>query len=301
MKLSITIKPCRCVKINLIVFALVFILASMFFLVGCGGTSKASNSSNTTLSDSKYKEATFHSIGFQIPKEAVSQADSDDTAMYGLDNSYDLTIWMEYDPDSKSTGKSWYEAFSEFEDCELVESNGIDICIVLDDNPNPDKVATTLHFSYKGAFYSIVIDYSLDSKKNYKEFADSFYKSIKPVDSGTALQSTEDSSYDIPDGAIEWSKASQYVGKTVTLYGKVVDTEYASSSNSRPTFLDLGAAYPDSSRLSVVIWGKNRKNFSSAPESFYKGKTIAVTGEVYKYDGVCNIEVSSSSQIQVLE
>lgn len=91
------------------------------------------------------------------------------------------------------------------------------------------------------------------------------------------------------------------MGKTVTLYGKVVDTEYASSSNSRPTFLDLGAAYPDSSRLSVVIWGKNRKNFSSAPESFYKGKTIAVTGEVYKYDGVCNIEVSSSSQIQVLE
>ena len=204
---------------------------------------EASNSSNTTLSDSKYKEATFHSIGFQIQKRR-SQADSDDTAMYGLDNSYDLTIWMEYDPDSKSTGKSWYEALVSLKIVSLLSLTVSIFVLSSTTIQTPIKVATTLHFSYKGAFYSIVIDYSLDSKKNYKKSSDSFYKSIKPVDSGTALQSTEDSSYDIPDGAIEWSKASQYVGKTVTLYGKVVDTEYASSSNSRPTFLDLGAAYP---------------------------------------------------------
>lgn len=119
--------------------------------------------------------------------------------------------------------------------------------------------------------------------------------------SSTSKSGRAASAKTIPEGAIDWSKASQYVGKTATFYGKVVDAEYASSSNSSPTFLDLGAAYPDSSRLSIVIWGKNRSKFSSAPESLYKGKTIAVTGEVYKYDGVCNIEVSSPSQIVVID
>lgn len=104
----------------------------------------------------------------------------------------------------------------------------------------------------------------------------------------------------IPDGAIQWSHASDHVGEVVMVYGRVMSTKYASSSNGSPTFLDLGATYPDRDRVTITIWGRNRSAFSSAPEMFYRGKTLCVKGEVYLYNGVCNIEVSSPSQIAVL-
>ena len=33
---------------------------------------------------------------------------------------------------------------------------------------------------------------------------------------------------------------------------------------------------------------------------YLKGKTVAVRGKVYLYDGVCNVEVTSPDQITVL-
>lgn len=104
----------------------------------------------------------------------------------------------------------------------------------------------------------------------------------------------------IPDGAISWDEAGSYVGQTVTVYGPVASTRYVSSSNGEPTYINIGADYPDDNRLQVVIWGEDRARFSSAPESAYKGETIAVTGTLETYQGVLEIEVSSPSQIEVL-
>lgn len=104
----------------------------------------------------------------------------------------------------------------------------------------------------------------------------------------------------IPAGAISWQEAAEHVGETVTLYGPVVSAEFASDSNGSPTFLDVGASYPDSGRLSLTIWGENRSKFPEPPESSYKGEVILVTGEIYLYDRVCHVEVSSPSQITVL-
>lgn len=104
----------------------------------------------------------------------------------------------------------------------------------------------------------------------------------------------------VPADAIPWQEAASHVGETVTLYGPVVGAEYASDSNGSPTFLDVGASYPDGGRLSVTIWGEDRSNFPEPPERAYEGETVLVTGEVYQYDGVCHVEVSSPSQIAVL-
>lgn len=104
----------------------------------------------------------------------------------------------------------------------------------------------------------------------------------------------------VPEGAIDWTEASQHVGETVTLYGPVVGTEYASTSNGKPTFLNIGAKYPSKDRLTITIWGKNRSAFSAPPEKLYEGKTVAVRGRVYLYDGVCNVEITSPDQITVL-
>lgn len=104
----------------------------------------------------------------------------------------------------------------------------------------------------------------------------------------------------IPQGAIDWNEAGQHVGEVVTVFGPVAGASYASESNGAPTFINMGAPYPDEGRVSIVIWGENRSNFPSPPETMYSGKTICVTGEVYVYGNACNIEAQSPSQIEVV-
>lgn len=98
--------------------------------------------------------------------------------------------------------------------------------------------------------------------------------------------------------AILWNEAKYHIGDRVTVYGTVVGTRYASSSNGKPTFLNIGRDYPDPNRFTVVIWGRCRPNFSSSPEAYYRGKTIYVTGLITEYDGVAQIEVCYPYQIQ---
>jgi DNA/RNA endonuclease YhcR with UshA esterase domain len=101
--------------------------------------------------------------------------------------------------------------------------------------------------------------------------------------------------------AIPWDQASDYVGDRITVEGPVVSTKYANSSNGSPTFLNMGRDYPNTSRLTVLIWGGSRDNFSGAPESLYAGKTIRVKGSVSMYNGAAQIEVSDPSQITVVK
>ena len=46
---------------------------------------------------------------------------------------------------------------------------------------------------------------------------------------------------------IDWSVANQYSGESKTVCGPVMDTNYATSSNGQPTFLNVGKKYPDPS------------------------------------------------------
>ncbi len=97
---------------------------------------------------------------------------------------------------------------------------------------------------------------------------------------------------------ISWDEAKYHIGERTTICGPVVDTHYASTSSGQPTFLNLGKGYPDLDRFTVVIWGRNRYNFPLAPESYYYGKNICVTGLITEYQGAAQIEVSTPSQIQ---
>lgn len=105
----------------------------------------------------------------------------------------------------------------------------------------------------------------------------------------------------LPADAVDWSEAAYHVGESVAIYGRVVDTEFASDSTGQPTFLDIGKGYPDPSRLSVVIWGEDRNNFDASPERAYRGSKICVYGEVYEYEDHYCIQVASPSQIVVLD
>ena len=103
-------------------------------------------------------------------------------------------------------------------------------------------------------------------------------------------------------GAIPWEDAAGYYeGEYVTLFGVVEGSEYASASNGRPTFLNIGNEYPNSDRVTVVIWGENRDNFDIAPESYYLGELVVVRGELYYYEGVPEIEVYSPDDIFIVD
>lgn len=98
---------------------------------------------------------------------------------------------------------------------------------------------------------------------------------------------------------IDWRQAAQYAGQEVTICGPVVGAHYASSSNGRPTFLNIGEDYPSPNRFTVLIWGHDRDNFSQKPEEIYANLTICVHGKVEIYEGVAEIEVESPGQISV--
>lgn len=101
-----------------------------------------------------------------------------------------------------------------------------------------------------------------------------------------------------PD-TVSWNDAKNFIGQTKTVCGNVVRTTFAESTKGQPTYLDVGRAYPDASRLSIVIWGNQRANFPTPPETLYRGKTICVNGVIRTYQGVPQIEVRTPSQVQV--
>jgi DNA/RNA endonuclease YhcR with UshA esterase domain len=97
---------------------------------------------------------------------------------------------------------------------------------------------------------------------------------------------------------IQWNEAEYHIGEYKTVCGPVVDTHYASTSSGQPTFLNLGKAYPNPDRFTVVIWGDDRDSFPGPPEDYYYGKHIAVTGLIQEYEGSAEVFVSGPSQIQ---
>ena len=99
-------------------------------------------------------------------------------------------------------------------------------------------------------------------------------------------------------GAISWSRASRYIGRVETVKGPVAGAFYARSTNGSPTFLDLGADYPNPRRFTVLIWGRDRNKFRS-PENTYLGRTICVRGLIRLYRGGAEVFASSPSQIAI--
>lgn len=98
-----------------------------------------------------------------------------------------------------------------------------------------------------------------------------------------------------PD-AIAWKKAYGHVGETVTIKGTVKGIFQSTGSNGSPTFINIGRDYPENGRVTVVVWEENLPNFDNLYA--YEGEKVYVTGEIYMYDGVAQIEASDQSQIE---
>jgi hypothetical protein len=88
--------------------------------------------------------------------------------------------------------------------------------------------------------------------------------------------------------------ATSHINEKVSICDKVFSTKLISGSNM--TFLDLGGFHPNQ-LITVVIKGEDRGKFRNAPEDYYKGKNVCITGTVIDYKGKPEIVVSDSTQI----
>ena len=102
----------------------------------------------------------------------------------------------------------------------------------------------------------------------------------------------------LPSGAISWTEAKYHIGDVTTVCGPVVDAQWAIDSPNQPTILSIGKEYSDPDRLTVIISINNRGNFPQAPEEYYPGKTICVTGLIYPYKGIPQMSIKDPSQIE---
>jgi DNA/RNA endonuclease YhcR with UshA esterase domain len=92
--------------------------------------------------------------------------------------------------------------------------------------------------------------------------------------------------------------SKNYVGKTVTVAGKVVDGRYLASTGRQPTLLNIDKPFPNQI-FSIVIYGDDRKSFGYKPEEALLNKNVLVTGKVELYKGKPQITVTSPDQITI--
>ena len=78
---------------------------------------------------------------------------------------------------------------------------------------------------------------------------------------------------------IKLEDAAKHVGDSVNVCGKVAGGRFMDQLENSPTFLNLGAAYPDQ-LLSLVIWQDQRGQYDPAPEVQFMDKDVCVTGKI---------------------
>ena len=100
--------------------------------------------------------------------------------------------------------------------------------------------------------------------------------------------------------ALTWDQARAFAGQSGTFRGEVVSATFVENSVRQPTFLNVGRPFPDPSRLTVVVWGRDRGRFPQPPEVAYsEGREICVSGAVTLFEGVVQIEISSPAALSV--
>lgn len=90
--------------------------------------------------------------------------------------------------------------------------------------------------------------------------------------------------------------AARHVGETRTVCGEVASARYLADRRGRPTFLNLGRAFPEQP-FTVVIWGSDRAAFGR-PEERLAGRQVCVSGMIELYRDVPQIVVRTPAQLR---
>lgn len=96
---------------------------------------------------------------------------------------------------------------------------------------------------------------------------------------------------------IKLEDVAKHAGDSITVCGKIVDGYYAARVENTPTFLNVGARYPNQ-LLTIVIWGDVRKKFEVKPEEQFKDKDVCITGRITEFQGKPQIVINSPWQLK---
>lgn len=100
--------------------------------------------------------------------------------------------------------------------------------------------------------------------------------------------------------AVKLEDAAKHVGDSVIVCGKVADAAFVETMENSPTFLNLGAPYPDQ-LLNLIIWKDQRDQYDPVPEMFYVNKNVCVTGKIELINDIPQIVIYSKSQLKVTD
>lgn len=105
---------------------------------------------------------------------------------------------------------------------------------------------------------------------------------------------TEEATY------IPYDDAINHIGSD-SPYGGYVVSWSSPGVNGDPLFINIGADYPDKSRLTVVIWGENRDDATEDIVDSLLGKEVVVFGSPYEYNGAAQIEITDPYDLLTYE
>lgn len=94
---------------------------------------------------------------------------------------------------------------------------------------------------------------------------------------------------------ISASLAGKFVGRNVTVEGKISDVHF---SKSGVTFIDIGGKYPRY-RFTALIPLQSAAHFENVQG--YEGRLVEITGMVEMYRGKPEIVLTAPDQIQVID
>ena len=98
--------------------------------------------------------------------------------------------------------------------------------------------------------------------------------------------------------SIKLEDAAKHIGDSVTVCGKVAGGIFLEQLENGPTFLSLGAAYPDQ-LLTLVIWKDQRAQYEPVPETQYMDKDVCVTGKIVLMRERPQIVIYKKDQLKV--
>ena len=99
-----------------------------------------------------------------------------------------------------------------------------------------------------------------------------------------------------PLKVVPWTEAQRHVGETITVEGRIVNTY---NHNNSIVFLNFDEDWRD--KFYIPVFDDAFPGIPGPPETYYKNKTLRITGTVTVHKGRANIEVKDAAQIKVVD
>ena len=103
------------------------------------------------------------------------------------------------------------------------------------------------------------------------------------------------------DSAVDWRDAPGFLGRVIYVKGPVAIIDHHSDIDGAPTYINLGASYPDRERFTLVIWGRNVEHFQPFLDEVQIGDMLCATGQVSEYQEISQIQMRSPGQVEFAE